>query len=1589
MERNVQGSLYNQQAAVRRLEVRRARLLAELSVMDAALNVEKQKAAEYQQKLHEASAAVLARHSQLLHSVQQAVPVLQALEAPPSDVQASSCRQKPPVVVEGQDRVLALPQSNAQDRVPVPNTVPHLVAALQAGGGAAATFGAACTASIDAADIGRQVSSQNPTVAQHAAVQQADASAAKKLSRQPASHAARGAMNVQGAVSQLTSSSASPNVKERSAPYQTARPRHKRHHITSPQRATAEASPTKISSPHQEGNITSSSQGTMPPKHAMAGAAPETVVTPVQEGNPTSLSQGNMPVKQVTAEAAPKTTVTPAQEGNPTSSSHRSMPPKQAQLPPTAPIARKAVSEASAVPVASQRAQSSLRVSVSASPCTITSSAQPAASSPQKQLQAERSEAEKSLRALEMTLQQQRLLALSAEKARLLASSQKRKEEPLQSPIHTGPGVQLAPSPRTSDTGMCVGMEAETKLQSTSATASAPSADAAAEPAHASVQVKHTGPEVQPTPSPRTSGTGMHMGSEADTQFHSTPATAEPPHASVQFNDIKQEQLSSPHADAGCVEGGTVQAAAESAMAPSQSRNQQQEAHAVSEVAAAEDAAATGPEEAVLAASKSPERRRSRGASEPVPARVAFPDNGLRNQPSFSTWLKPQGAQTILPSSRPALVFANWSAFPSIRFSTPDLTQSVHAANNPQAQLPYSSPLAWFRSSRLLRQYQHAWHKSLQSATFTHNIKANKPLCPYDLRGKCNDKDCAKQHQEQYNCTDKQALQDLNNLLDAAREHVKGKQVSKARSIQELERLLDSEKSLNMVVFGRRVGFRVKMLDAEVGMDGLLGEEVPKYYLLNHHETAFSTLSDYWFDFGDTAAASSWVLPSVGSSPNPHVRADNSARLAANRDQRYYNTGSPAPSPTDMQHAERTGTDEDEVAALEALKALAKALDIAPQNVAIWWVYLHLFCKRQDATEAAEMLGYGVQYCRFSYELWCFVISNAESVSMLQDISYRAMVWLSASVLLSTGNGHRPSDTDSSSSRALAAGLDSWQHKSACLLDIALRLLAALSMAGQSELALVWVNELVSLAETPPDSRPAAYNPSPQQVQDPNLAAVPAEPHALIGLLTALHPRDVCVLWLAAAHTVVQGALPQQVAKRLGYQQDLLVIDWPAVDKSENWDATQGALVERLFTAASRGWQGCMGVYSEAGGSVSTQNDIVEARECFAANAVLWTHAMSGAQVAVKTSSVLVARYPTSCQLLRLHLTLLSATSGLTEVAAVVHKALLAAVKGQQTAGFHKSISDFLALCLQDQSSAAAAVDALLLMLKPQKASRMQGFTPSQEHVTASPRDSLARLLQVYNFVSSRVRVFGDDEAYRHINLACLHMLDSNAEAALAAMHEAIKAANSSSARQRVAKEYLALLQLSSSPMSVVSTLCDLIAPDVRMLQPLAQPLQGFDDKHLLDVCTPPALMDCNGWTKVLLQLLKETPIFVQNTSIWVEAIEAALLLMPSEVSIALSACKKVFAPAAKGMRQEHLPACVWALRLTYESLLHAKQTAGDAAWEEVAQYCLAIEATDVSLATCKQGLKLYPFSVKLRQQLDIGVQTAAGEAQAGASAGR
>ncbi|KAL8954170.1 MAG: hypothetical protein Q9222_000054 [Ikaeria aurantiellina] len=87
-----------------------------------------------------------------------------------------------------------------------------------------------------------------------------------------------------------------------------------------------------------------------------------------------------------------------------------------------------------------------------------------------------------------------------------------------------------------------------------------------------------------------------------------------------------------------------------------------------------------------------------------------------------------------------------------------DQSSKIHGSYKHARFTPYESPLQQFHAYRYHPDFISKVGSGYRSLTYSHNIDARKPICPYEIGGRCNDALCEDQHFKSMNLSDDMIL---------------------------------------------------------------------------------------------------------------------------------------------------------------------------------------------------------------------------------------------------------------------------------------------------------------------------------------------------------------------------------------------------------------------------------------------------------------------------------------------------------------------------------------------------------------------------------------------------------------------------------------------------------------------------------------------------------------------------------------------------------------------------------------------------------------------------------------------------------------
>ncbi|CAH2058713.1 unnamed protein product [Thlaspi arvense] len=186
-----------------------------------------------------------------------------------------------------------------------------------------------------------------------------------------------------------------------------------------------------------------------------------------------------------------------------------------------------------------------------------------------------------------------------------------------------------------------------------------------------------------------------------------------------------------------------------------------------------------------------------------------------------------------------------------------------------------------------------------------------------------------------------------------------------------------------------------------------------------------------------------------------------------------------------------------------ALSVLSRCLEGDPTSEILWIVYLLIYYT-YEGSDGRDMFSYGVKLCSGSYVIWLMYINSRGQLND-QLIAYDAA--------LSALCKH-------------ASGSIDKNHASACILDLLLQMFNLLCISGNVSKAIQRISKLQA---------PAAVS------DDPDFSM-------MSHILTCLTYSDKCVFWICCVYLVIYRKLPGSIVQRLEMEKEILEIEWPSAN---------------------------------------------------------------------------------------------------------------------------------------------------------------------------------------------------------------------------------------------------------------------------------------------------------------------------------------------------------------------------------------------------------------------------------------------------------
>jgi len=434
----------------------------------------------------------------------------------------------------------------------------------------------------------------------------------------------------------------------------------------------------------------------------------------------------------------------------------------------------------------------------------------------------------------------------------------------------------------------------------------------------------------------------------------------------------------------------------------------------------------------------------------------------------------------------------------------------------PPAVLPsdeYKSPVLSMRAYRLSQTFSTEWALDIRSPTVSNRIDPNGVLCRFELHGSCNDNECKWEHARSYLMQDADVVADLAAYTNTSISAPKSVPEDKSQLAAFLEKVRsttsdkDRETTTAKLAVWRRQHSPSKDTIQSLGDDSGKREEsvrreksarVPRYF--------------------DAVVDALALEERIKANPKD-VEAWLSLAVACYRNEAFL------PEP-------------DTSADSSALSALARAIECNSQSVPVWSLYLRLFGKAESEEEVRTMCEHAVRFNPWSYTIWTQYSMMEPDLEKRLNIVTRAV------------------ESICSPSSATNKG----ESLSGCVLDLVLRFLYALCVAGRGDEAVSHISHLC---------KPSAEDVS--------------VPVWLTAALKALAPREVSLLWLLYAHVVATLSIPEVVVDRLGTRQVPFESNWRLIvnraseddglagdGRFQNWRSNLSRIFEEGVGACSK-----------------------------------------------------------------------------------------------------------------------------------------------------------------------------------------------------------------------------------------------------------------------------------------------------------------------------------------------------------------------------------------------------------------------------------
>ncbi|PON49464.1 Tetratricopeptide-like helical domain containing protein [Parasponia andersonii] len=296
-----------------------------------------------------------------------------------------------------------------------------------------------------------------------------------------------------------------------------------------------------------------------------------------------------------------------------------------------------------------------------------------------------------------------------------------------------------------------------------------------------------------------------------------------------------------------------------------------------------------------------------------------------------------------------------------------------------------------------------------------------RPLCMYELRGKCNNDECPWQH-----VRDAIMSRDQNGDSDSDAKVPKFYDIMMSPTYLVGLDTLKTDHSYESALAWRNDQCWQKCFSISLTLSNLHQNDLPAHRLLSHCSDGRIEVLGSWSGQSSYFLSKSGRVNDLKQSLADNEQALETAILIFNQEVDKFE------------------------AMKEALPVLSRALEADPKSLVLWIFYLLIYYSNLRLSGKDDMFSYAVKYNEGSYELWLMYINSR---AHLDD---RLITYNSA--LLALCHNNSAPDWD---------GI----HASACILDLFLQMIDCLCMSGNAEKAIQKIFELLA-ADTNSDEPP-------------------------------------------------------------------------------------------------------------------------------------------------------------------------------------------------------------------------------------------------------------------------------------------------------------------------------------------------------------------------------------------------------------------------------------------------------------------------------------------------------------------------------------